>query len=60
MIVALIIIVVAVWIGLTAQQMGQDFMMYGVFGIAALCFIMCLAIASGRVSPASYVGSLDM
>jgi len=60
MIIALIIIIVALWIGFTAQQMGHELVMYGAFGIAAICFILCLGVASGRVTPTTYMGSLDV
>jgi hypothetical protein len=60
MVVALIFIIVAVWIGLNAQQMGHDLIMYFAFGIAALAFLLCIGIGSGKVTPATYMGPLDM
>ena len=60
MIVALIFIVIAVLIGLNAQQMGHELIMYFAFGMAALCFLLCLGIGTGKVTPTTYMGSLDM
>jgi hypothetical protein len=59
-IVALAIMIIAVWFGLEAQQMGQSLMMYVSFGIAALSFLLCLGIASGKVTPATYIGPFDL
>jgi hypothetical protein len=59
MVVALIFIVVAVWIGLNAQQMGHELIMYFAFGIAALCFLLCIGIGSGKVTPTTYMSTLD-
>lgn len=56
-IITLVFFAVAIWFGLTAQQMGLDLMMYAAFGIAALCFILCLGIAIGRVTPKTYIGT---
>ncbi|MFX1369102.1 MAG: hypothetical protein ACFFAY_10925 [Promethearchaeota archaeon] len=58
-IVASVFVIVAVWFGLVAQQMGQDLVMYAAFGIAALSFILCLGIAAGKVTPTTYMGTLD-
>ena len=60
MVVALVFIIVAVWIGLNAQQMGHDLIMYFAFGIAALAFLICIGIGSGKVTPTTYMGSLDI
>jgi hypothetical protein len=60
MVVALVIIVVAVFIGINAQQMGMDLVMYFAFGIAALAFLLCIGVASGKVTPRTYMGPLDM
>ncbi len=59
MIVASIFIVVAVWIGLNAQQMGHELIMYFAFGIAALCLLLCIGIGTGKVTPTTYISSLD-
>lgn len=58
--VASIIIVVAVYIGFNAQQMGFDLIMYFAFGIAALAFLLCIGVAMGKVTPRTYMGPLDM
>ena len=60
MVVALVFIIVAVWIGLNAQQMGHDLIMYFAFGIAALAFLLCIGIGLGKVTPTTYMGSLDI
>jgi len=59
MVIALVFIVVAVWIGLNAQQMGHELIMYFAFGIAALCFLLCIGIGTGKVTPRTYMDSLD-
>ena len=60
MVVALVFIIVAVWIGLNAQQMGHDLIMYFAFGIAALAFLLCIGIGLGKVTPTTYMESLDI
>ena len=60
MIVALVFIVIAVYIGLNAQQMGYELIMYFAFGMAALCFLLCIGIGIGKVTPTTYMGTLDM
>ena len=60
MLVALVIIVVAVYIGLNAQQMGYQLIMYFAFGIAALCVLLCIGIGAGKGTPSTYMGTLDM
>jgi hypothetical protein len=60
MLVALIFIVVVVYIGLNAQQMGYQLIMYFAFGIAALCVLLCIGIGTGKVTPSTYMGTLDM
>jgi len=60
MLVALVIVVVAVYIGLNAQQMGHQLIMYFTFGIAALCVLLCIGIGAGKVTPSTYMGTLDM
>ena len=60
MVIVLIFIIVAVWIGLSAQQMGHDLIMYFAFGIAALAFLLCIGIGLGKVTPTTYMGSLDI
>ena len=60
MIVALIIIIVAVYIGLNAQQGGYEMIMYLAFGLAALCFLCCIGIGTGKVTPRTYMSTLDM
>jgi Na+/proline symporter len=60
MIVALVFIVIAVYIGLNAQQMGYELIMYFAFGMATLCFLSCIGIGIGKVTPTTYMESLDM
>lgn len=60
MIVALIFTTVAVFIGLTAQQMGHLLIMYFAFGVAVIAFLLCIGIGIGKVTPMTYVGTLDM
>jgi len=60
MIVALIIIIVAVWIGLNAQQEGFVLVMYFALGIAALAFLLCIGVAMGKVTPRTYMGPLNI
>ncbi|NHI88179.1 MAG: hypothetical protein EAX87_01580 [Candidatus Thorarchaeota archaeon] len=60
MLVALVFVVVAVYIGLNAQQMGYQLIMYFAFGIAALCVLLCIGIGTGKVTPSTYMGTLDM
>jgi uncharacterized protein YqhQ len=60
MLVALAIIIVAVYIGLNAQQMGHQLIMFFAFGIAALCVLLCIGIGTGKVTPSTYIGTLDM
>ena len=60
MIVALIFIIVAVFIGLTAQQTGHLLIMYFAFGVAVIAFLLCIGIGIGKVTPRTYVGTLDM
>ena len=55
--VALVFIVVAVYI---AQRMGHQLIMYFAFGIAALCVLLCFGIGTGKVTPSTYMGTLDM
>ncbi|NHJ14912.1 MAG: hypothetical protein EAX95_14620 [Candidatus Thorarchaeota archaeon] len=56
-IIAIVCLATSVWFGLTAQQLGQDLMMYVAFGIAALCFLLCVGIAAGKVTPTTYMGT---
>lgn len=56
-IISLVFFAFAVWFGLAAQQTGYDLMMYAAFGIAALCFLLCLGIAAGKVTPTTYIGT---
>jgi uncharacterized protein YqhQ len=58
--VALVFIVVAVYIGLNARQMGYQLITYFAFGIAALCVLLCFGIGTGKVTPSTYMGTLDM
>ena len=60
MTVALVVIIIGIWIGYTAQQGGYDLIMYAAYGVAALCFLLCLGIGTGKVTPATYLGPLDM
>jgi cobalamin biosynthesis protein CobD/CbiB len=60
MLVALIFIVVAVYIGYNAQQMGYQLVMYFAYGIAALCLLLCIGIGTGKVTPSTYMGTLDI
>ena len=60
MIVALVFIVVAVYFGLNAQQMGYDLFMYVAFGIAVISFLCCIGIGTGKVTPTTYMGTFDM
>ncbi|MFW9835239.1 MAG: hypothetical protein ACFFEK_14660 [Candidatus Thorarchaeota archaeon] len=60
MVVALIFIIVASYFGFYAQQRGYNLIMYFAFGIAALAFLLCIGIGLGKVTPRTYMGSLDM
>ena len=60
MIAALGFIIIGLWMGFNAQQMGQELIMFAAFGMVALCFLLCLGIASGKVTPATYMGTSDM
>lgn len=60
MTVALVVIIIGLWIGFTAQQGGYDLIMFAGYGIATLCFLLCLGIAAGKVTPATYIGTFDM
>lgn len=59
-IVALVIFVIALWFGFNAQQGGYDLIMFVAYGIAALSFLLCIGIGTGKVTPATYMGTLDM
>ena len=59
MIFALVFFVVALWFGFNAQQGGYDLMMFVAYGIAALSFLICVGIGTGKVTPSTYMGTFD-